>query len=64
MISALLISLSGELMKMDISLLFYSFIIMALLQIATAVLMFKRMVKEVKEEKHLKTIEIEDYIIE
>ena len=37
---------------------------MALLQIATAVLMFKRMVKEVKEEKHLKTIEIEDYIIE
>ena len=29
---------------------------MALLQIATAVMMFKRMVQEVNEEKHLKTI--------
>lgn len=56
MLSMLVISVTGELMKMRISLLFYSFIFMALLQIATAVMMFKTMVQEVNEEKHLKTI--------
>lgn len=62
-ISALMISLTGKLMKMDISFMFYSLIFMTLLQIITAAFMFKTMLEEAKEEKHIKTIEIEDYII-
>jgi hypothetical protein len=44
-LSSLLISLTGELMRMDISFLFDSFIVMSLLQIITAAMMFKRMVR-------------------